>query len=175
MKNTEKDVLNLLWTPTAGDAHPAYSCLQQILAHYEITMTYDEIISILPNKDDMVAENLKFICEKYLLDINIEEGNFKNFIDAFLKHHIILFSWRFKDPTDDDVVHLRNGVDHYSVVFDSLPGPMFLFSSPENIFSQFIDRDMNYYSYSCVLEKFIKSGQIEVLKQYIFSKQEKKY
>ena len=154
---------------TNQNIHPAYECLRQVLIHYGYTLSYDELMQIVPKGVNEILENFRYIAEKYALTLDIKSGNFQDFISALERYKITIFSWKFENPKEDQVIHSYKDADHYSIAHACTESYVF-FSSSENMVSQFIDKELRYYSYSGARSDFIEIGKIKILKQYILDK-----
>lgn len=148
------------------DIHPAYECFLQALLHYGFTTSYENIMQSIPKNENQIKENFEYIAGQYNLPLNMAHGNFKDLFEVLKQNKVAIFSWQFEDSKNDQVVHLREGVDHYSLAYECSPDSLVFFASPENIFSQFINKELQYFSYSPALNDFVDCGKIRILDQF---------
>lgn len=170
--NKNKKVFSYMvdaWNTAQGN-NPAYECFRQALSQYGFDISYEDLMGSLPEEDDKVFDNFKYLASKYKLRLDKKEGKFEDFTHALSQNKIIIFSWRFENLEEDEIVHLCDGMDHYFFVHEA-DDQIMVFSGPENTYPQFFDKEFSYSIYSGVLEDFTKIGKIIIIEQYCLHNQ----
>lgn len=152
--------------------HPLQRCFFQVLKYFKSGIFTgsnaqdfsDEFLIISLEAD---KELQKKAMEEGLM-VLIRKPSFINLQESIQRRGYSVFSFKFENKEDDQLICTTNDGQHY-VVSNGMEDNKIYFTGPDNIYSQTIDSNLEYSSCSMALAgEFINLGRVKLLKEYIF-------